>query len=326
MNTSELLDGFRQVAEKSLDCWGLQGELNLIKHRENSVYEVNTDSERFALRVHRQDYHSDSALRSELHWTRALQAFGVGVPESIPASDGRDFVRVSVPELPGEFQVDMMAWIDGEQIGNIETGLGEGAADCFRSIGQVAAQIHNQASNWQLPEGFVRHAWNIDGLVGPEPFWGKFWELSELTDDQLRLIHEAREKVALDLEAFGQSKEDYSMIHSDFVPENFLRDGAHVQVIDFDDAGFGWHLFDLATALYFIQDDPAFDTAKTGLIDGYREFRDLPDEKLDQLPLFTAARSFTYLGWLHTRERTDETLAMTPALIELCCAACEAYL
>ena len=30
---------------------------------------------------------------------------------------------------------------------------------------------------------------------------------------------------------------------------------SRVCVIDFDDAGFGWHLFELATSLYFITDD-----------------------------------------------------------------------
>ena len=326
MEESELLAGLNKVAERSVAEWGLSGDLRLIKHRENAVYELNTGKSRYALRVHRQDYHSDAALASELLWMRALQNAGVGVPESVPADDGRDFVRVGVPELPGEFQVDMLGWIEGEQIGDIETGLGEGAAECFRTIGQVAAQMHNQASSWQLPDGFVRHAWDVDGLVGAEPFWGKFWELRALTDEELKLIHEAREKVAADLEALGKSAEDYSMIHSDFVPENFLLHGSQVQVIDFDDAGFGWHLFDLATALFFIKEDPSFNTAKGALIDGYREFRELPDAKLDQLPLFTTARSFTYLSWLHTREETELTRAMTPAIVDMCCAACEDYL
>ena len=326
MEESELLAGLNKVAERSVAEWGLTGDLRLIKHRENAVYELNTGTSRYALRVHRQGYHSDAALASELVWMRALQNAGVGVPESVPADDGRDFVRVAVPKLPGEYQVDMLGWIDGEQIGDIETGLGEGAAECFRTIGQVAAQMHNQASSWRIPDGFVRHAWDVDGLVGEEPFWGKFWELSALTDEQLKLIHEAREKVGVELRAFGKSAEDYSMIHSDFVPENFLRHGSGVQVIDFDDAGFGWHLFDLATALFFIKEDPAFNTAKGALIDGYREFRELPDAKLDQLPLFTTARSFTYLSWLHTREETELTRAMTPAIVDMCCAACEDYL
>ena len=59
-----------------------------------------------------------------------------------------------------------------------------------------------------------------------------------------------------------------------------------------------WHLFDLATALYFIQDDLDYDIARSALIEGYREFRPLANEELAQLPLFTAARSFTYLGWV----------------------------
>jgi len=326
MEENELLNGLKKVAENALGYWNLEGQLSLIKHRENAVYEVNTGDSKYAMRVHRQGYHDDGALRSEWQWMEALEAAGIGVPRVVRTTDGNDFVKVGVAALPGEYQVDQLGWIEGEQIGDIETGLGDGAAECYRIIGRVAAQMHNQASVWQLPDGFVRHAWDIDGLVGDAPFWGRFWELNALTDEQLALIHRAREMVAEGLTAFGQAPEDYSMIHADFVPENFLRHGDNVQVIDFDDAGFGWHLFDLATALYFIQEDPSFEEAKAALIEGYREHRDLPDEKLSKLPLFTAARSFTYLGWVHTREDTQAAVEMTPVLVDMCCAACEALI
>ena len=38
------------------------------------------------------------------------------------------------------------------------------------------AAMHNQASAWQPPAGFKRHALDADGLMGEAPFWGPFWE------------------------------------------------------------------------------------------------------------------------------------------------------
>lgn len=332
-DTSQLdkeLAGLQKLAQKSLDAWGLQGELSLIKHRENAVYCVQkADGERFALRVHRANYHSDASLESELTWMRALDAAGIGVPTPIATLNGQNFVSVSVEDLPEPRQVDLLAWVDGEQIGSVEDGLGDDVGvieHIYSEIGRVAAKVHNQAVSWEVPAEYERHAWDIDGLLGENPFWGPFWELEALTEEQRGLILEAREKIREGLTAFGQGAEDYSMIHADFVPENFLVDGDKVSIIDFDDAGFGWHLFEIATALYFIQGDPSYEIARDALIQGYREFRPLSDEKLASLPLFMAARSLTYLGWVHTRSETETAVELTPMLIEMCCDAVNKYL
>ena len=96
--------------------------------------------------------------------------------------------------------------------------------------------------------------------------------------------------------------------------------------IDFDDAGFGWHLFELATSLYFITGDSIYPTAREALIRGYRSERALPDDALGRLPLFLAARGTTYLGWVHTRQGSDTARELTPFLIERACAVAEEFL
>ena len=103
-------------------------------------------------------------------------------------------------------------------------------------------------------------------------------------------------------------------------------DGDQVRVIDFDDAGFGWHLFELATSLYFISGDPIYPTARDALIRGYRSARPLSDETLEWMPLFLAARGTTYLGWVHTRPDSDTAREFTPFLIERACAVAEEFL
>ena len=97
-------------------------------------------------------------------------------------------------------------------------------------------------------------------------------------------------------------------------------------MIDFDDAGFGWHLFELATSLYFItrrrrrirrraRPSSAATAANVSC----------PDEVLERLPLFLAARGTTYLGWVHTRQGSDTARELTPFLVERACAAAEEF-
>ena len=322
-----------ELATNALDHWQLQGSsLSLIKYRENAVFAVEAPNGlRVALRIHRHGYHSDAELRSELEWMQALSAAGVPVPASITSASGKQFEVVSAPGVPEPRQVDVFAWLDGNALGSAEAGVSDTAAvrDNFFCLGTLAARVHNQATGWTPPAGFTRHAWDRDGLVGEQPFWGRFWELPALQGDALNVIQKARRAVADGLEAYAarpRHEQRYSMIHADLVGENVLVDADGVRLIDFDDAGFGWHLFELATALYFDRGESHYDEAAAALIAGYRTERELTDEELAWLPLFTAARSFTYLGWVYTRPETETAKQMTGALIELATDACEAFL
>jgi Ser/Thr protein kinase RdoA (MazF antagonist) len=99
-----------------------------------------------------------------------------------------------------------------------------------------------------------------------------------------------------------------------------------VRLLDFDDAGFGWHLFEIATTLYFHVGQPSYPVVRDATIEGYRSERPLPAGQLELLPMFLAARGFTYLGWVHTRAETETARELTPMLIELACAVAADYL
>jgi len=316
-----------KLALAALPAWNLEGSLSLIKQRENAVFKLTTnDGQRFALRVHRTGYHSDESLSSEYLWIEALRQAGLSVPNVVRTADGRRFVHASSKEVPQQRQIDLLEWCDGIQLASIEQPLpvdSQQLQNIFETIGRTMAAMHRQACAWTLPRDFVRHHWDRDGLVGPNPLWGQFWELSALSADQKTLIAQSRQRVSQRLSEIGQNPQTYSLIHADCVPENILIEAGTPHIIDFDDAGFGWHMFDIATALYFIQDDAGYETARQSLIDGYRESRPLSNEMLEQLPVFFAARSFTYLGWVHTRQKTQTAQELTPMLVQMCCAASE---
>ncbi len=303
-------------------------ELQLIKYRENAVFRVDSDGVRRALRLHRYGYHSDAELLSELQWMQALADAGITVPEIVPAGSGALFVTHAADDLPGDIQVDLFEWIDGEQLGSVEEGIADDAsiAATYRTIGELAAKVHNQAVSWRLPAGFVRHAWDAHGLAGEQPFWGQFWNITASSKSEKDLLMRGRDAVFAELSQLAKSPGTYSMIHADFAPENLLVEGDQVRLIDFDDCGFGWHLFELVTSLYFIQGEPYFDRAQEALIAGYRAHRQLSDQQLEGLPLFFLARAFTYVGWVHTRHETETARELTPMLLRAACELAEDYL
>lgn len=300
---------FRALVEQALPHWGYEGaKCELIKQRGTAVFAVEaTDGTRIFMRIHRADYHSDPELLAELEWVAALARFGVETPRVIPAADGFLFKRVQVPQVPDARQVDVMAWVDGKQIGTIEHAF-EYVPDArrnYRIIGKLIGQMHNFAVQWQAPAGFIRHIWDEQGLLGEQPLCGRFWELEVLDEDQRKRVLAGRETAMQALLAYGKVADRYSLILADTLPESFLVDaGGTVRVIDFDDAGYGWHLFDIATAMFPVLGDDSFEDLLVEVIGGYQEVRPLPPEFEEMLPLFLLVRGFTYLGRLHTRNKT----------------------
>jgi Ser/Thr protein kinase RdoA (MazF antagonist) len=321
----------RRVALSAISLWPLDClRVDPIKVRENAVYAVYTgDGRRVALRVHRYGYHSNQSLESEFAWTRALGEHGLRVPVPILSRSGRRFEVVETPDFDEPRQVDVFEWIDGHTMGTGDPHRrfdGPWIERSYGALGELAAQIHNQSSAWQPPKDFERHRWDAAGLLGEQPLWGRFWELDRLTPQHRRFFMQMRKRAHEDLMAYGTTSDRYGMIHADLVPDNVLEDGNNLRVIDFDDSGFGWYAFELATSLYFLRHTTIFDRARDALIAGYRRVRPLDDKHVRLLPLFLAVRGTTYLAWLHTRRGEGAAQGRAAELIDMAAGAAADYL
>ena len=307
---------------KALSQWDTpeHSAISLIKHRENAVFKIDSPAgKQYALRVHRHGYHSDDALRSELQWMTALNEMGIHTPDVISAKDGALFKVVECEGVPEPRQCDLFSWVDGELLGSVESaaeGFIEGQVATYKAVGTVAARVHRLTIQWPRPEGFIRHAWDKEGLLGENALWGRFWELEALTEEQSRLVLDAKAKILPILDAYGKTEENYGLIHADLLPENMLKKGDDLYLIDFDDAGFGYYLSEIATSLFFHLGQDHFDDVKNAFIEGYRSERELSDEELELLPVFFMIRGLVYLGWAHTRKETETAQAMTGMIVE----------
>lgn len=331
LSDQEQADRMRALALTALKQWdGEFHDISLVKYRENAVFSVfDSRGSRFALRIHRHGYHSDAALLSELKWMNAIKEHGIGAPKIVAAKCGAMFVYANSELVPEPRQVDLLEWLPGEPVGSVET-IADGDANELQSLyvqaGELAARLHIQSLNWTIPADFERHAWDENGLLGSLPFWGDFRALRAFPDEARPLLDRACEKALVELHAFGKSKDRYGLIHADFVPENLMRVGEELMLIDFDDSGFGWNMFELATALYFYIGTPHFGTIGDSLLSGYRRHRPLPEDHWNKLPLFLFLRSLTYLGWVHTRHETETAKELTPMFVERTIALARDYL
>ena len=308
-NSEEQLNeliGITELAKKAIQEWGLSKvEIKLLKHRENSVFKITDESgKRYALRIHRKGYHSNEALASEIKWMSAIQESGLSTPTAVSTTNNDLFAVVTHKDVLGTRQCSLVEWIEGSEfhdLGRVEKGVKQEMVERYEQLGAMAAKLHNQSEQWQPPANFTRHAWDNEGLLGENPLWGRFWEHPLLTKKQQDSFLKARLVLQLMLKDLGKNKSNYGLIHADFLPENILVNKGELKLIDFDDCGYGWHLFEMATSLFPQADQPFYDDLVAAYVKGYRQHRAFSDEQLALLPAFIMIRAFVYIGWLKTR-------------------------
>lgn len=285
----------------------------LIRNRENAVFRMALPDGCFAaLRLHRVGYQSEVAIQSELWFCSALAEQGLPVPRPIAAQNG-EMLRV----LSNGRAASAVVWLAGLPLGEAGVPLagtaGEQAAR-HHALGALLARIHSMTEGLALPDSFARPAWDIDGLTGEAPFWGRFWEHPALTEAEAARLQEARLFLRDELQSH-----DARMIpvHADVLRENVLVDGAALSLIDFDDSGMGFPLYDLGTVMSQNLYEPAHAELRAALIEGYQTLRPASPRMVD---VFTLARTLASVGWTMPRLAPDDPVMRSHIKRALHCA------
>lgn len=194
-----------QLAKKALEHYNIDSdaELKLLSYRENAVFQVKTKGKKYALRVHRYQYHTDEELHSEFQWMEALIEYGLQIPTVVQGKTGDTIYHVTTDEmLP--YQVDLLTWVEGSNPNP------KNIVSTYYILGQLSAKLHQHSSVWDKPEGFVRYAWDEEGMLGANPAWGRYEDLTILSSKQLNLLHQARELALTKLKAYDKTQDSYS--------------------------------------------------------------------------------------------------------------------
>jgi Ser/Thr protein kinase RdoA (MazF antagonist) len=282
------------IAEDAAQAWG--GRIRrVLRDRENHVLEMTLPSgDRAALRLHRAGYQTPEAIRSELWWCAELARAGLPVPAALPALDGQLLVL-----LPDGRHASVIAWMEGEALGEAAKPFTlpmPQVLDAYYALGQLMARVHQTTDALTLPDGFTRPRWDLDGLVGDEPLWGRFWEHPVATPDQRATLLRARDALRERLTG------EIGLIHADLLRENVLVNAGSVSLIDFDDSGFGFRLHDLGTALLQTFQHPDQPQIRAALMAGYGT----KDEAT--VMAFTLARALASVGWTMPRLQPDDPI------------------
>lgn len=278
------------TADEAAAAWGGQ-VVRLIRNRENAVFEMVLPQGRAALRLHRPGYQDQAAIWSELWWCRALTEAGLPVARPLPTRDGGLLHRLS-----GGGFASVVAWMEGAPLGEAGqpfTMARDVVRAHYRALGQLLAALHAATDCLTLPPGFQRPSWDVAGLVGEAPLWGRFWEHPQARPAEVAILHAAREFLADRLSGLAGNG-DFGLIQADPLRENVFVRPEGLSLIDFDDSGFGFRLYDLGVALRQNLAEPDYPAIRDALIAGYSATRAADVATVEVMVL---ARLCASVGW-----------------------------
>jgi Ser/Thr protein kinase RdoA (MazF antagonist) len=319
----EILRGYDPYAAAALDPFGFssQAAVSLLSLSENATYRVDdpADGRSAVLRVHRTGYHQPGAIESELAWLQALRRDeGVRTPAVYPAPDGRQVVGIRIGDLTRQAVLfELLPGTEPEP---------DQLASQFELLGGICARMHRHSLAWARPAGFVRFSWDFDSCVGPGGRWGRWQDGIGVGRQELDVLGRAADTMRTRLRRFGQGPERFGLIHADLRLANLLVHGPDIQVIDFDDCGFGWFMFDIGAALSFMEHDPRVPELCDAWASGYRRLRPLPEEDAAEIPTFCLLRRLQLVAWVGSHRFADAALELGAGFTAGACEVAEWYL
>jgi len=240
---------FDEIAKLVLDEYEiLEPRISFIRHSDNVTYKVTTrNAEAFLLRihvpitaamgVHGADY---GMVNSEVTWMLALaKETDLVIPKPKRNRSGELVTRI-LSKDGTSINSTLLGWIEGEPYHKeLES------EDTAYQIGRLLATMHNQARQWNMPEGFIRPRRDIeyfeDMLNGIKP---------AVSDGRIRKVDylELSKSVSMLVDLMSgldESQRNYGIMHADPHKGNMLYQDGEIRLIDFSFCAIGNYMFDL---------------------------------------------------------------------------------
>ena len=298
---------------------------HLVNVSENATYRVDVpgSAKKWALRVHRERYHSRNGIASELAWLSALRREGAVItPVPVAGRDGDLIQHVHHPDLPRPRHVVLSGWESGEEPDEDSDDL----RGPFETLGEITARMHLHVRNWEKPAGFERFTWDFETTLGGRPHWGSWRDGMGLTPALEEIFARTIDLIGERLERFGKSPDRFNLVHCDMRLANLLIDGDTTKVIDFDDCGFSYLMYDCATTVSFFEHRPEVPELVEAWVRGYRKVAELPEEDAAEIPTFVMLRRLLLVAWIGSHSETDLAQSQGVQYSRDTVALCERYL
>ena len=258
---------FLATARAALRAYGIDAAaLTSINNGFNTTYRVTTpDGTRSALRLGTNSLRDRAGLQAELAWISALATdTDISVAPPCVTPDGNPFVEVWCAPIKKTIPATLSPWLPGRLVGEKPT------QPQLIAMGETIARLHLHTEHWQLPADAVFPSLTAI-LMNSADHIGTS-EHPALTAALRDRIERALERIRPVYAELARTQTTQP-IHADIHGYNVLWHDRRLAVIDFDDAGIGWPVQDLAICAYHLRTLPG---AEAHVWAGYQRLRPAP--------------------------------------------------
>lgn len=300
------LDHLQGLLREALPRWGMPREaaLSLLNVSENATFLAKSGERKLVLRVYRQGYHQPAEMEAELAWIMAVrQDRVVETPAPVPGGDGE--VLQALPDGKVLRHIAAFEYMEG-----VEPQESGDLVPWFRQLGAITARLHAHGRSWQPPAGFTRKRWDFRTMLGQAPHWGRWQDAMGLDTEGEAVLAQTADRLRHMLARYGEAPGRFGLVHADLRLTNLLAEGKRLGVIDFDDSGFCWYLYDFAASVSFIEHEPVVPALMRAWVEGYRQVGSLAEADIAMLPAFVMLRRMLLTAWLASHAETPTAQAL----------------
>ncbi|MEJ2060876.1 MAG: phosphotransferase [Gammaproteobacteria bacterium] len=283
--------------------WGISdtARVKLLNHSENTTYKIEDGDQCYVLRVHRLGYHTPETIASELDWVCDIgRDTPIRTAAPITGCDA-ELIQPFPTAQQGERYSVLFEFLDGE-----EPSEEHDLPASFEQLGGITAVLHEHSRQWitgrRRPQ---RPVWDFERTLGGTPIWGEWRQGIGVTPEVIAHINQGVAKIRSRLEAYGSGPDRFGLVHADLRLANLLIHQGNVSVIDFDDCGYSWFMYDLGSALSFIEHKDYVPELIESWVKGYNAVRPLTEEELEMIPTFIMLRRILLVAWLGSHSETE---------------------
>ncbi|MFH0880947.1 MAG: phosphotransferase [Lentisphaerota bacterium] len=265
-----------------------------LRTSENVVVKLLSETgQPYALRIRKimGSYHEQ--ILSELICLRDLREYsGADIPAPIATRSGQLFCVINVEG--GAYMCVLFSWVAGVHVSAREITLSQMGA-----MARAVSLLHNFSSGYRPPAGFVRPVYDEQWFFGSSSWSTSGDFVSRLHPGEAAYLRTVNDAVRERLRAYPRNEASFGLIHYDLHVGNFLFHEDRANMIDFDECGFGYYLFDVAHILFEFIDDSRYNAFRKVVTEQYaaaRSVEPVPDGSLD---LFLALQGIAYMNWLY---------------------------
>ena len=278
--------------------------IEIINYEFNATFKVvTTKDEIFALRINVNSDRTYENLCGEIAFVSFLnEKQAVNLPKPIASKKGEFALTVASSLLERDLGVALYSWLEGDELGDEPTD------DALRKLGAAMAAMHQATTDFTLPDNaqlplFKDFLWQTQDII--------FSSSSPLSKEDIELLTKAKKEIENIIEDLYSGSKPIA-IHADLHGANVFSHGDQVYIFDFDDAGFGLPIQDLATALYYL-DTQEQDAA---LLAGYQSVSELPRHDKHQLNGLLLQRRIILLNYLYETTNQEHRNMAPEYLVE----------